>query len=303
MTTHSRAGVVYAVLAAASAAILLFLPVLLLGFSVYVVAAVARGEGLNWQSGVGMTYFFIGILAFVGLALLVIPYALFRAAVRRVGNRQAVRWVGGWLVVWHAGLALIWAWSAVFGPIPAAEGDAMWYAIAFGLAAIVILIATVVVEKQARGAAVALVGLVAAGLVALAVAVAAVWGTPLRIPTDAQAVHIVITESAVRLDPATVHAGEIYLVVDELAPTGHAQFTFVSRGYEGQIGGDPFPMSDEDVARLAQGDYQGTAQSSGWSGRAKFTLREGNYVFLLASPGGDQPGAPPRSIAVLEVLP
>ena len=296
----SRAGLVYAVLAAALTGVLLFLPILLLGFSFYVVATVARGEGLGWQSVVAMNYFFIGIPAFIGLVLLVLPYALFRASARRVGTRQAVRWVGRGLVAWHAGLALIWVWNAISGT-RAGAADEIWFAIAFGLAAVVSLIATVVVEKRARGAAMALFGVVAAGLVAV---VAAVWGTPLRIPPDAQEVRIVVTETAVRLEPSTVHAGDVYFVVDEPAdPTGHAGFTFVSRGEPGQEGADPLPMSDEDVVRLAQGDYQGTALGGGWGDQAKFTLREGNYVFLIAGPGGDRPGVPPVSMAVLEVLP
>jgi hypothetical protein len=36
---------------------------------------------------------------------------------------------------------------------------------------------------------------------------------------------------------------------------------------------------------------------------AKFTLGAGNYVFLLAGAGGEAPGVPPTSMAVLEVLP
>lgn len=303
VATPSRAGQVYAVLGAILAGLLLFLPVLLVGFSFYVVAAVARGEGLGWQSGVAMTYVFIGIPAFIGLVLLVIPYALFRASARRIGRRQAVRWVGGGLVVWHAGVALMWAWNAIAGS-PAGAVDAIWYALAFGLAAVVSLIATVVVERETRGAALALFGAVATGLVALVVAVAAVWGTPLRIPPDAQEVHIVVTESAVTLEPATVHAGDVYFIVDEPAdPAGHAGFTFVSRGVPGQVGEDPLPLSDEEVTRIAQGDYQGTAMGGGWGGEAKFTLREGNYVFLIAGAGGEVPGVPPQSMAVLEVLP
>lgn len=301
MTTESRAGLIYAVLAAALAGILLFLPVLLVGFSFYVVAAVARGEGLGWQSGVAMTYVFIGIPAFIGLVLLVIPYALFRASARRVGTQQAVRWVGRGLAVWHAGVALLWALNA-FSGTPTGAADAIWYAVAFGLAAVGIWIGTVVVERKATRAALALVGVVAAGLLGLVAVVAAVWGTPLNIPPDAQQVHIVVTESAVRLEPSTVHAGEVYFIVDEPAdPTGDAGFTFVSRGVPGQEGADPLPMSDEDVTRLAEGDYQGTAISGGWSGQAMFTLREGNYVFLIGL--GEMPGIPPGSMAVLEVLP
>jgi len=295
---------VYAVVAAVSAGLLLFLPVLLVGHSLSVVAAVARGEGLAWQSSVGMTYVFIGIPAAVGLLLLLIPYALFQAASSRVGTRQAVVWVGGLVVIWHAGVALIWVGEAISGPAPTADPGAIWYAVAFGIAAVVSLVATVVAARRAKGAAVALGAVVGVGLVGLVAAVVAVWGSPLRIPTGAQEVHIVVTATAVRLEPAIVHAGDVYFTVDEPDdPSGHAGFTFVGRGYPGQIGGDPQPMSDDDVARLARGDYQGTGSQSGWGDQAKFTLSEGNYVFLIAGPGGGLPGVPPMSMAVLEVLP
>jgi hypothetical protein len=117
-------------------------------------------------------------------------------------------------------------------------------------------------------------------------------------------VHIEVTATDVRLSPTAVHAGDVYFTVDQPEdPSGHAGFTFVSRGDPGVAGTDPQPMSDDDVARLAQGDYQGTALQGGWSGQAKFTLAEGNYVFLIAGPGGEMPGVPPMSMAVLEVLP
>jgi hypothetical protein len=303
VTTPSRAGLVYAVLAAALAGLLLFLPILLVGFSFYVVAAVAQGEGLGWQSVVAMNYVFIGIPAFTGLVLLVIPYALFRASARRVGTRQAVRWVGRGLVIWQAGVALLWAWNAISGTLTGAA-DAIWYALAFGVAAVVSVIATVVVERETRGAALGLSGVVAAGLVGLVAMVAAVWGTPLRIPPDAQEVHIVLTESSVQLEPATVHAGDVYFILDTPAdPAGHAGFTFVSRGEPGQEGADPMPLSDEDVARIAQGDYQGTAMGGGWGDQVRFTLGAGNYVFLIAGSSGEVPGVRPTSMAVLEVLP
>lgn len=111
-----------------------------------------------------------------------------------------------------------------------------------------------------------------------------------------------VTASEVRLDPATVHAGEVYFMVEGPDdPTEHAGFTFVSAGY----GQDDMPLalSDDALARLAQGDYQGTGIEGGWGDYAKFTLLEGNYAFLIAGPGGDLPGVPPRWMAVLEVLP
>ena len=72
-TSPTRAGVLYAVLAAASAGLLLFLPVLLLGITMSVVVSVMRGDIVAWQSSVGMTYVFVGIPALLSLFLLIIP--------------------------------------------------------------------------------------------------------------------------------------------------------------------------------------------------------------------------------------
>jgi hypothetical protein len=299
-TTHTRAGVVYAGLAAASAALLLSLPVLLLGITMSVVVSVMRGDVVGWRGSVDLTLVFIGIPALLSLLLLFIPYTLFRAASGRLGSRRAIRWVGGLLVAWHAGVALIWVRPAMSGFTTAAERPEIWYAVAFGIAAVVILIATVVAERRAVRAAVALFGGLAVALVALVAVLISVWGSPPRIPASAQVVHVVVTASEVRLDPPTVHAGNIYFVVEGPDdPAEHAGFTFVSAGY----GRDdtPLPLGDDAVARLARGDTQGTAIDGGWDNYAKFTLREGKYAFLVG-PGGDV-GVPPQSMAVLEVLP
>jgi hypothetical protein len=125
-----------------------------------------------------------------------------------------------------------------------------------------------------------------------------VWGSAPRIPADAQTVHILVTSSEVRLDPAVVQAGEVYFVVEAPAQE-HADFAFVNAGY-GSQGGPPLPLSDDAVDRLARGDYQGTSLEFGWAGYAKFTLLEGNYAFMT---GGGEPGTPPQSLTVLEVQP
>ncbi|MDQ2934086.1 MAG: hypothetical protein M3R49_03725 [Chloroflexota bacterium] len=295
-TSLTRAGVIYAVLAAASAALLLFLPVLLLGITMSVVASVMRGEVVAWRGSVDLGYAFVGIPALLGVFLLILPSRLFRAAGRRLGSRRAIRLVGGLLVAWNAGVAVIWAWQATSGPTPALQGDAIWYAVGFGITAIVILIATVVAEKRAVGAAVALSGGLAVGLVALVVALVSVWGSPPRIPPGAQTVHIVVTASEVRLEPASVHSGPVYFVVDRPDDPGeHAGFAFVSAGYGSQCPpcNAPLPLSDDAVARLAQGDYQGTGTEEGWGRYAKFPLLEGKYA-SLTGPGGAEPGVPPH---------
>jgi hypothetical protein len=298
-----RAGIVFAILAAASAGLLLFLPVLLLGITFDALVAVMRGDVVAWQGSLDMTYVFIGIPALLSLVLLIEPYALFRSAGRRLGRRRAIRWVGGLLVAWNAGVAMIWAREAMSRLTPA-ERPETWYAATFGIAAIVALIATVVAEKRAVRVAVALVGALAVGLLALGAVLVAVWGSPPRMSAGAQTVHVVVTGSEVRLNPATVHGGEVYFVVEGPDdPAEHAGFTFVTAGFGPHCCDTPLPLTDDAVDRLALGDYQGTSIEDGWGNYAKLTLVEGKYAFLIAGPGGDQPGAPPYSIVVLEVLP
>ncbi|MEX0626619.1 MAG: hypothetical protein WD402_08740 [Chloroflexota bacterium] len=79
-TTDNQAGLLFALAVAASAALLLFLPVVLFGYSAHVLAAVIRGTPLAWQSSVAMTYTFVGIPTLLSLALLFVPYRLYRAA-------------------------------------------------------------------------------------------------------------------------------------------------------------------------------------------------------------------------------
>lgn len=297
----TRPGIIYSVLAATAAGLLLFLPVLLVGFTMFVVASVMRGEVVAWQGSVDLTYAFIGIPALLALFLLIVPYRLFRAAARRLGTQPSIRWVGGLLLAWNAGVALIWAWLAMSGSTPPLEGDGIWYALAFAIAAMVVLIASVAAEKRAAGTAIALSGGLAVGLIALAVSLVAVWGSPPRIPAGAQTVHIVLSASDVRLDPTTVHSGPVYFVVDGPHDLSEqANFSFVSAGYGSQCPpcNAPLPLSDDDVARLARGDYQGTGTEGGWGRYAKFPLLEGKYAFLT---GGAEPGVRPLSIAVLEV--
>lgn len=73
------------------------------------------------------------------------------------------------------------------------------------------------------------------------------------IPTDAPELHIVVTASEVRLDPATVRAGDLYVVLD----TPGSSVGFVQR--QRSAAETPGPLSDEDLARLADGDLEGTA--------------------------------------------
>lgn len=76
LAADNQAGFLFALGAAASAAVLLFLPVVLLGYSAYLLAALISGEALAWQSSVAMTYTFVGIPTLVSVVLLFLPYLL-----------------------------------------------------------------------------------------------------------------------------------------------------------------------------------------------------------------------------------
>jgi hypothetical protein len=139
-----------------------------------------------------------------------------------------------------------------------------------------------------------------------------------RVPSGAQQVRVVGTGTEVRLDPPTVRAGDVYLVLK-----GSALFMQHAAAVQGEQSG---PMSDEQLTRLAQnGDQFHTMTEElypGYAGNAyKFTLAAGKYAFLPVA-DEERPGADveargelcsrdaracaallPLSMAVLEVLP
>jgi hypothetical protein len=133
-----------------------------------------------------------------------------------------------------------------------------------------------------------------------------------RVPVGAQKVHVAVTESEVRLDPAVVRAGDVYVVLD----TPGSTVGFATR--KATEAETPGPFTDEELERLAQGDWEFTAVEgfadtgcsdaqraadrglTGYCGNVfKERLTPGKYAFFICD--GDV-GAP-RSIAVLEVLP
>jgi hypothetical protein len=127
------------------------------------------------------------------------------------------------------------------------------------------------------------------------------------VPAGAPQVHVTVTESGVRLDPATVPAGDVYVVLD--TPGSSVGFL------QGQDG----PLSDEALARVTQtGNSEGTstqgfdqvgcsaeqrAEDVGQLGPcgnvSKVVLSPGKYAFFI----GDLTAGPPPSLAVLEALP
>jgi hypothetical protein len=155
----------------------------------------------------------------------------------------------------------------------------------------------------------------AVGAACLSLVVAACGAS---IPPGAQQVHVVGTHTEVRLDPSTVHAGDVYFVME-----GSVLFFQHAAAVQGEQSG---PMSEEELTRLAQnGDPFHTSSgvlSPGYAGNfSKFTLRPGKYAFLPVAEG-EYPGAdlmareqlcyqdaracaalPPLPMTVLEVLP
>ncbi len=132
------------------------------------------------------------------------------------------------------------------------------------------------------------------------------------IPAGGQQVHISVTGSEVRLDPTSVRAGDVYVVLD----TPGSIVGFAQRQHSATE--TPGPLSDEDLDRLARGDTEGTsiggfddigcdagqrAEDRGQMGYCgnvfKEVLTPGKYAFFV----GDPEGEGPRSVAVLEVLP
>ena len=131
------------------------------------------------------------------------------------------------------------------------------------------------------------------------------------IPVGAQVVHVAVTAASVTINPKTVRAGDVYVVLD--GPELDVGFaTSVP-----SAGATPGPLSDEELDRLRLGDVQGLGLSSfevgcdaaqqaedrgkiGYCGNVRRQpLTAGKYAFYIGSPeaGGI------RSMAVLEVLP
>jgi len=136
------------------------------------------------------------------------------------------------------------------------------------------------------------------------------------IPAGAQEVHVTVSGAQVDLEPSTVRAGDIFVVLD----TPGSGVGFAQR--QRTATETPGPLTDEDLARLAQGDTQGTSiggfDDAGCSPEQRAEDRGrlgpcGNVFQIVVSPGkyafftGDLDGVPPGdhsdSIAVLEVVP
>jgi hypothetical protein len=196
-------GFLLAVLAAASAALFLFLPITILGYTAYLLGAALIGRQVSGM-GVAETYAFVGGPAVISVLLMIVPYRLCRAASRRIGHDQSAVIIGGLLTIWHAGVAAYWAWASTEGFTYAPTGDVLWYPLAFGLAAVII---TLMVARW-------WFALVPIGLVlVMGLLLSGVVRGHTVVPPGAQQVEVEVTTTEVRLSPDTVQAGDVYLVL------------------------------------------------------------------------------------------
>jgi hypothetical protein len=130
----------------------------------------------------------------------------------------------------------------------------------------------------------------------------------LVIPSGAQTVHATVTRDWVRIAPASVHAGMVYLTVDtdgtELALIGG------DTGANGGLVG----LTDAQLDAVLRGDLRNTFQGSGFRSGGELgnaselgDLVPGKYLFLPGRIVTLEPGAygsiPLDAVAVLEVLP
>jgi uncharacterized protein YceK len=117
------------------------------------------------------------------------------------------------------------------------------------------------------------------------------------IPAGAQQVHVDATGATVSVAPATVRAGDVYLVVD--LPAQGASLAMIQ--------GAGGALTDADLARFSQaGDQQGLSfvgiDNSCCGKVHKMTLTAGAYGFILHA-DSVRPGVPPSAVTVLEVTP
>jgi hypothetical protein len=149
--------------------------------------------------------------------------------------------------------------------------------------------------------------LVALCLPLLVAGVLAGCSGPITVPPGGQEVHAIVSGDTVRLQPATVRAGEVYLVLD----IPGTNVVLVQTMAEAE--GSPGPLSDDALDRVARGDTFHTMITGGFANGepygnvSRLVLPAGRYAFLADDPttlaarsGGV---IPPGSLAVLQVLP
>jgi hypothetical protein len=135
------------------------------------------------------------------------------------------------------------------------------------------------------------------------------------IPSGATVVRVATSSSDVTLEPATVPAGVVYLVLDE--PVG-GSVSFVQR--QANPNQPPGPLNNGDLVRLARGDTKHThvtgldaggcsddqnRQARGMLGPCgnvlELTLEPGKYAIVAGAPEADPATGATAPMAVLEV--
>ncbi len=135
----------------------------------------------------------------------------------------------------------------------------------------------------------------------------------LVIPSGAQTVHATVTRDSVRIEPATVHAGMVYITVD----TDGSELVFISgsdaesgEGGQPRLGG----LTDVRLDAVLHGDLADVSIASGFRSGGELgnaselgELSVGKYLFLADGIVNLEPRAndsiPLDAVAVLEVVP
>jgi hypothetical protein len=150
---------------------------------------------------------------------------------------------------------------------------------------------------------------VALSVLLLSIPLLAACGTGSPIPSGAQQVHVVVSASAVEIEPSTVRAGDVYIALEA------GSLTFVEKMTSPDD--EPGPLTPDDLERLRRGDTQGMAISGldagGCDPQQNADARGqtgpcGNVMLVTVSPGayaivGGPPEEPGSPIGVLEVVP
>ncbi len=130
----------------------------------------------------------------------------------------------------------------------------------------------------------------------------------LVIPSGAQTVHATVTHGSVRLEPAIVHAGMVYITVD----SDGAELVIIGGGGAGPAG--LTGLTDERLDAVVHGDLASTYVGSGFRSGGELgnaselgELSAGKFLFLPDGIVALEPGAydsiPLDATAVLEVVP
>jgi hypothetical protein len=141
--------------------------------------------------------------------------------------------------------------------------------------------------------------IVHAARIILLMAIVVGCATRTAIPSGAQTLNVVATDTAIRLEPTTVRAGNLYLVLD--VPQRGVELVYRGGSNARE------PLTAEDLAQVSQNvDAEGLALESfsvSCCGNVfKVSLPAGRYAFILRDPTAGV-GRPPASLAVLEVSP